>query len=59
MLVIIIKNTVLLIDVQNKLSIFTSTFIQRKYLVIGMGISLVENTHFIHHKMYQNQWNLC
>jgi len=45
-----------LIEVKTNYPYFTFTLIQCRPLVIG--IRLVENTCFLHHTMYQNQWNL-
>ena len=55
--VIIIKNTILYLEAQNKLFIFIFILTQCGHLVIG--IRLVEKSCFIHHTKYQNQWILC
>ena len=55
-IIIIIKNVILLIDVQKKLFTFNFIRIQCRHLVVR--IRLVGKTFFIHHRKYQNQWNL-
>jgi hypothetical protein len=54
--VIIIKNTILYLEAQNKLFTFIFILTQCRHLVIG--IRLVEKSCFIHHTKYQNQWIL-